>query len=350
MPRVKESGAGSLDVHPKTGRLRYRIRGKSIYQRKSEPKAAFMRRVDAFKLQSNATAGTIYSLSIPELVQLHIEKLDVAESTAYQYRQLLQDHIVDAFWGMDAAATGTLQIEGVYSEMLAQGKSPDLVHRTHKLLSAAYDRGMRYELVHRNPVKLAERTQRVKVVERPFLPMAHIQPFLESVTDPFYQTFYRACLIIGGRPAEMRNIRRRDIDGGMVKIEGTKTRNAVRHVAMTARLQVDIQRHLKTHNHDRVFAGATGGERSGSSIMKKLRGDLEVYHRRVLMQKQPGLPVGVLDMRLHDLRHTAVYISIAQGFSHSELCQKFGWGNVPDTYKHLDQELAKTAALKLADI
>lgn len=80
----------------------------------------------------------------------------------------------------------------------------------------------------------------------------------------------------------------------------------------------------------------------------ELRAGVKRYNAWRKSNNLRPMPAKCETMTLHDLRHTSVYLAMAKHATNAELCQKFGWSEIPDTYKHFDENLAESVAEKLA--
>lgn len=210
---------------------------------------------------------------------------------------------------------------------LAPHYSPTSINAAHVLLSTALRAAVDWELVPRNAASRVTPPRVAVNIPDPWLP-EQVRAFLLASEGHRHETLYRVLLSTGVRIGEVLSLRWRDVDlhGRQVTITRTITRSIDRGTVFSATPKTPsgrrtipltdttvtlLERHHdrqlfarrmmddRWQDHDLVFAGRHGNPLSAPPIRSQFERLLETA----------GLP----RVRLHDLRHTAATLMLAQG-------------------------------------
>jgi integrase len=267
---------------------------------------------------------------------------DLAPTTRVRDEWVLRGYILPAFGATALADIGQLNVRSWIAELTASRLAPSTVHKAYQVLSktlaAAVDAGLLAITPCRN-VSLPK----VQHQEMRFLASAELAD-LAAVINPRYC----ALVLIGGygglRIGEMAGLRRGRVDvlrsrvdvvekivevRGELHAGGPKTRAGRRQVPLPRPVAEELAAHLERFVAPEpdalVFAGPDGGP---------LRARQWRARHWVPAIKEAGL----LPLRPHDLRHTAVALWIAQGASPKQIASWAGHTSVSvvlDRYGHL---------------
>lgn len=344
VPREQASGEGSFDVFPGTGRLRFRIaidgtRLKPIYQRKNESDAQFRKRAKKLKRDALASAGRDITLTVAEVVGFYLNRAQLAPKTVEFYDNLHRNHISEAprFGRLAAYEIRPLQIEADYEWLMANGRSPDMVKKCHALLRKSFNHGLKYELVSENPFLVAD-PPKVRRQEKPHLDKDEIRRFIKAAqTDSLFELFFLA-LVTGARMNELLSLDWTDIDlnGRKIHFRGTKTKNANRTVLID-RTTADLLREYRGDRIGLVFCTANGNKLNPANIRNR-------HLQPILKRAKISKPI-----TFHSLRHTAAFVALGT-LRENTILERFGWSDMPDTYKHWKTEAQNAEIDKLTDL
>jgi integrase len=256
---------------------------------------------------------------------------------------LLRLYAVPRFGDMPLAAISQLEVRAWVADLSARGFAPATVTKAYQLLgkvmAAAVDAGYLAQTPCRKvPLPRVERE------EMRFLTPTEIVTLAEAIRPT-----YRALVFVGAygglRIGELAGLRRGRVDllrgtvsvaEGVTEVAGRlhfgppKTRASRRTVSLPRFVMRELEGHLagNTAPDDRVFTAPEGGT---------LR--IVAFRNRIW---RPAIDAaGLVGLRIHDLRHTAVALWIAAGASPKEVAARAGHTSVSftlDRYGHLYPE------------
>ncbi|MER7439828.1 tyrosine-type recombinase/integrase [Micromonospora avicenniae] len=233
----------------------------------------------------------------------------------------------------------------------------------HASLRRALNVAVRWQLIHTNPAAL---------VEPPSLPHAEVRPyslgearrFLKAVEGLRLEARWLIGIALGLRQGEVLGLRWEDVDltagtlrvrgqlqrdpdtGGLVFVE-TKTARSRRTLPLPPTVLAALRRHQANQAAERfeaerwadpslVFATTVG-------TPVHPRNDYRSF-REIIRQ------AGLRQVRLHDLRHTAASVLLAQGVPARVVMEILGHSQISVTlniYAHVAPEIAREAASRM---
>jgi integrase len=258
----------------------------------------------------------------------------------------------------------------VKSERTKRPLTTRSVRHIHRTLCTALSCAVKYGTVARNVALAVDPPRAVKVDIR-YLSVEEARAFLEAAkTDRLY-ALYATVLSLGLRLGEALGVSWRDVDleigrfnihqalqridkklfpekGGLQLVE-PKGGYSHRVVTLPAVAISALQQHKALQEIERQWAGPEWHNRWDLIFTTKFGTPLD--ERNVLRRFQNILATaGLAKMRIHDLRHSAVAILIAQGVHVKAISELLGHSSVAFTlqvYGHLLEETKRETAIKM---
>lgn len=344
----------------------YNSSGKRVY-----PSKTFKTRKDAntwltAKLREKhlgeyAEAST---LTVAEYVDqwLTAKKQNIRENTLYTYTGYVEQYVRHEIGRMKLASVKPHHVEQWQTNLLAR-LSARTVASVRTMLSTVFQRAVRQQVLTRNPVRDAEAV-RFKRIEKQCLGPVEAHAFMTACQGQI-GLLLKLMLNTGLRPEEVMGIRWKDLDleakgivrvrqvllllkGGGYKFYEPKTPNAIRSVGLPSFVIPELKEHRKTQleqrmkvgrqyqDHDLVFATSIGTPFTKSPVRDEFKATL----------KRAGLS---MTMRLYDLRHSFVTLSLAAGVDLKTVSEEAGHAKVAftlDHYGHVLQVMRDAAVAK----
>jgi integrase len=244
----------------------------------------------------------------------------------------LAGYILPTFGAYPLAAVDQLAVRRWVAELAARGLAPATVAKAYQLLgkimAAAVDAGM----IAANP---ARRVPLPKVEREPprFLTPAEVAQLAGAIVPR-----YRALVLVGAygglRIGELAGLRRSrvdilrgvvDVDQVVVEVRGRlhagppKTRAGRRRVGLPRPVAEELAGHL---------AAYAGPEPDALVFTAPEGGPLRVNAFRARAWRPAVAAAGLGQLRIHDLRHTAVSLWVAAGASPKEVAARAGHTSV----------------------
>lgn len=256
-------------------------------------------------------------------------------------------------------------LESLYAQLMAEGLAPASVLQIHRILSRSLKVAMQRGRVRRNVATLVEPPSVRREEVRP-LTADQARAVLQTAQGRRNAARWSVALALGLRQGEalglswdavdigagslvVRQALQRRPGGGLVLVP-PKSRAGRRSIPMPAQLVEALRAHRKVQAMERLAAGSmwtdTGLVFTGATGMPL---DPRADHRewqRLLHE------AGVPPARLHDARHTAATLLLAQGVSARVVMELLGHSQITltlGTYTHVVPELARDAASRMGE-
>lgn len=256
---------------------------------------------------------------------------DLRPRTFIRYRELLA-HVTRAIGEVKLTKVTTAQLERLYRELRAAGKSEKTAHNVHTVLRQALADAERLEYVPRNVAALA-RAPRVHRSERPIFTPEQALAFLKAVKGDRLEAMYMLAITTGMREGELLALRWRDIDlgNGSLRVRGTlyrlsgegfqigppKSERSRRKVELTGSLVSALRAHKVSQSKERLSSAlgtAWGDPRWPDLVFTNEAGRPIDATALVKRGFYPLLAKAQLPkIRFHDLRHTFTSMMIGEG-------------------------------------
>lgn len=300
--------------------------------------------------------------------------------TARDYRGHLARYALPSIGEVQLGHLDPVELQSVYSGLLARHLSPRTIRYTHSVLHAALEQAKIWKLISENPAAGLALPRNKRREFQVLTPEEASRFFAAASVDPDGLVLVVA-LATGLRPSEYLALRRRDfdrdrntftvertiervprrqIDGGPPvpgrwKSDETKRPLSCRTVSVPAEVASRVAGLLdrQADLFDRKHMGAKGVE-TEELIFRTPRG--KPVHERNLVQRvfKPLLQrAGLLELRLYDLRHSFATLALRAGTPARLVSEQLGHRSVAftlHTYGHVLEETRGEVAQSLSDI
>jgi integrase len=286
----------------------------------------------------------------------------VRPSTLARYEQELRLYILPELGALRLDKVQPQHLSRFYRELL-QVLSPNSVRRIHALLRHSMNVALRWGLVTTNPATL---------VDPPPIPHKEIQPLslsearrlLETAAGGSMYARWALAVTLGLRQGEALGLRWTDVDlengqlrilqalqrqsGGQLVFVQPKTARSRRTIELTPSLIAAFQARRDVQDRDRAAAGESW---KGSGLVFTTRTGGPIHPRndyrafRTLLDR-----AGIRRIRLHDLRHTAASLMLANGVQARIVMEVLGHSQISltmNTYTHVSREGLHDAAERM---
>jgi integrase len=292
-------------------------------------------------------------------------KQTLRASTFATYEIHVRVHLVPVLGRLQLSKLNPQHVQQFINQKLEQGLKPRTVIYSYAVLSRALGQALKWGLVGRNVAEL---------VDPPRAPRSEIKPFtaeqartlLDAVKGHRFEAFYTVALSLGLRRGEALGLMWEDVDlqagtlrvkqalqrlDGKLRITEVKSATSRRVIKLPRVCVAALKNHYAQQLQEKLLAGA-GWTDTGLVFTSHLGTPLEprtvVRHfQRTL--KQAGLP----RIRIHDLRHTAASLLLAQGVPVkmvSEILGHSGSRITLDVYRHVFDSTRQQAADRMDDL
>jgi integrase len=278
--------------------------------------------------------------------------LGVEATTIHGY-EIAAKRIYSRFEGVLARELTSYAIQDYVSDMNEIYK-PKTIRNTISLLSAAYDNAVRLEQLASNPCKNVTLPKKDQT-EIDIFNEEQIFTFLAQLKKERidYKVAYELALFCGLRRSEIAGLRESSIDfengsvsisktrhevNGETIIQGTKTENSHRVLAVPGFVLDDIEKMIEMHNavqykHTDYLVQDGFGKPIGMSALSS-----QIYR----IEDKAGLP----HVSLHDLRHTFASMLHSNHIDMAMISRELGHSNLGTTmniYTHAFGDVAEAS-------
>jgi integrase len=224
------------------------------------------------------------------------------------------------------------------------------VARAYRMLRSILQTAVDDELLVRNPCKIVGAGE-PRSAERPVLSVDEIATLADEV-PPHYRAFVVLAAFSGLRAGELAALRVMDLDlgdapsvrvsrrfyrvGGEITVDSPKSTRGFRTVPLPAFVAAELRRHLDVHRAGAKRADLAFVTASGRDV---LDGYSQVIRRALDRMERE-------DVRMHDLRHSAMTAAAEHGATLATLMQMAGHStsNASQRYQHATAEHARKVA------
>jgi integrase len=300
-------------------------------------------------------------------------KSSVRPLTYEQYSQHVRLYIDPAIGQLQLSKLMPQHVQAFINAKLKEGLSPRTVQITLFVLRRALDQAVKWDLVARNVAKLVDAPHAERPEIKPIV-SDQVQRFLQALKGERLEAVFTVGLALGMRRGEVLGLRWEDIDfvgrtvsvkqavqrsgGRFAEGDGQRSKlhfvtpksfRGIRTLAMPDCVASALQSHRARQAEERLLAGSGWQDfglvfatRKGTPIEPR-RVDTEF--KRILKKAQ--LPETI---RLHDSRHFAASLLLAQGVHPRTVMEILGHSDISvtmNTYSHVVPELMRDAADKI---
>ncbi|HEY9476218.1 MAG TPA: site-specific integrase [Mycobacteriales bacterium] len=300
----------------------------------------------------------------------------VRASTLSNYRRDFERHIQPGLGGIRLDALGPEHLIRFYNRKTAEGMSAHHVRYLHAQIRRALKIAMKWGRVSRNVALVVEPPEVPDHEVKP-LTVAEARRLLDAAKDDRLRARWVLGLSLGLRQSEVLGLWWEDIDldaatlrvrrqllrrrnpGDTLTFGPPKSARSRRVLSLPAPLVTVLRDHKSTQDTERanaatwadprlVFASATGGpidHRNDTRAFKALL--VRAGVRCVEVRRPDGTTALVPNVRLHDLRHTAASLLLAQFVPARVVMEVLGHSQISitmNTYSHVMPAQLKNAA------
>lgn len=314
------------------------------------------------QLVLDARANTIADghLTVKDLLEAWLEHAqpDLAVTTVYNYRRLIDRRIVPELGKIKLAKLTPVMLDRYYSQLRAE-LSSKTVRNVHAVLRRALSQAQRWGWIPVNPATLASPP---KVVKTDIRPPSHadVSTFLAALmtTDPSFGMLVWLAAVTGARRGELCGLRWNDLDeltgtmlieravaqiGGQAVVKATKT-----HQARRIALDETTIRLLKEHRTRVVSYSDAVGATFTEDLPMFPNEQLRYFHPDTISKRyRATADAAGIAGRLHDLRHFAATEALAAGVPVRTVAGRLGHANPATThnvYAHFLEASDRSAA------
>lgn len=252
------------------------------------------------------------------------------------YRRDLDRYILPAIGHLEMRHVTAETIDRYITDRLAH-LATSTVHRHYRTLNRMFRVAVERRRLHANPCDIVQ-PPRVVVRDMRFLTVAEVDALAETIT-PRYRAWVYVAAYGGLRWSETVGLRTVNVDVPRIKVveqlirrrdgkwhrDEPKTKAGKRTVVLPASVGVELATHLERFPGELVFANRAGNPTIGPSFRQSIF--------------QPAVArAGLGQVRIHDLRHTAVALAIAAGAHPKAIQARMGHASITvtlDRYGHL---------------
>jgi integrase len=292
-------------------------------------------------------------------------RYQVSEGTYQRYERTCRNHLIPFFGRIKLRDLNAAHVRAFKARKIEEGLNPNTVGVMQGVLSAALNQAVNDGLIPSNP---AARVKKAALRgQSPMRALSHEEAsrLLSAAEGTRDEALITLALRTGIRQGEFAALRwegvelsdkptitiRRSADTrAQTRISTTKT-GEERRVGIGTRTVAVLKAHKKRQLEERmaapswidpglVFPNTKGKVRRRDSVMRSLRRFLA----------QAGLPV---EVRFHDLRHTAATLAIEQGIPIPTVSKMLGHSDPAMTlrrYAHVLDEMREDAARAMDDL
>lgn len=254
--------------------------------------------------------------------------------------------------GHAIAALGDVPLRRLQPQQLAElyaglALSPTSVAHLHRVLRAAFDQALRWNLVARNPVT-AVKPPRTRRREMTVLTPVESRQLLVAVQGDELEALYVLAITSGLRQGELLALRWRDVDleAGWLDVNATLSRGerlppktaASRRRVKIGRLALDALRSHRLRMAERLLPYRTRTEGDVLVFVTPLAEPWNGSHITERSFKPLLRRAGLREIRFHDLRHACASLLLSQGVRVDLVSQMLGHSSPAITlaiYAHL---------------
>jgi len=375
-----------------TGEQRYRVRY-AYYKN-----GVRMQRARTFKLSKDANAflakvehsintgmyADSRGLTVREYLDLWLDTyaVNVRPNSRNSYEVMIKQHIIPHIGGTRLENLSTLAIQHMYGEILKTEYSPakyeehgalsvcvrpaktysvKTVRNIHALLHLALDQARKEGLIAKNPADDAKLPS-ARRIEYTIPTPEQMKRLLIELSGADCFLVILTCAVMGCRRGEALGLYWSDIDfdtstiefkralivnnlTNAVEIGELKTKNARRLLPMPNTLRAELQK--VKQEKDKAARGAGKHVVSSPFVFTNIQG--KPFRPESISQafKRAAAKVGLPDMRLHDLRHTAITYMLEAGENPKTVSEFAGHATANFTlnqYAHVLEDSKKKAS------
>jgi integrase len=283
----------------------------------------------------------------------------VRASTLVSYQSHIKHHLKPGLGRHRIDQLRPQHIAAFYRDRL-RTLSPASVRRIHAVLRRALTVAVRWGLITTNPAMMVDPPPMSSTEPQPYS-LDEARAFLTAAATDRLSARWVLALSLGLRQGEALGLQWDDVDfprgrlqvrralrlqpGGELALVKTKTLRSNRTLPMPGPLASALQAHRASQSNERTVAADLGHD---SDLVFTTAIGTPVHPRNDYRSFQRIIRnAGLRRIRLHDLRHTAASVLLAQGVPARVVMEILGHSQISvtlNTYTHVDTSLTQDAA------
>ena len=291
---------------------------------------------------------------------------DKAPSTVSGYMRTFNKAIKPTIGRVRLDKLRPIQVQDLYSTLLAEGTGRWTVRYAHTVLHAALEQAREWELVSRNVADAVRPPERAEKSDMTIWSPAEASRFLEHTQAHRLHGLFYLALMTGMRKGELLGLHWGDVSlgrseinvrmnltevGGKLYLREPKTKASRRTILIPSDTVKVLQEHHAALERHKLLLGAAWDEQDlvFPSELGTPLSPANVYRLFKNIIKRAGVP----NIRFHDLRHTHASLLILKGTSAKVVSDRLGHTDVGftlNTYTHLFDEQRREAAMSFDDL
>ncbi len=286
----------------------------------------------------------------------------IRASTYEAYEWRVRVHLIPSLGRIPLQQLTPQHVQSFINHKLESGLSPHTVSDIHGVLRHALNQAVKWNLAARNVAALVDKPRFVQPQMR-YLTPEQAKALLSAVKGDRLEAFYSVAVPLGLRRGEALGLRWEDVDfdkgllhvrqalqrvGGKLQFTEPKTRTSRRSINLPQICVAALRAHRIRQLEERLLAGDRWQEHGlvfPTGIGTPYEPDNLQRHLHRMLERA-GLP----HVRIHDLRHTAASLMLAQGIQPKVISEILGHSRIGvtlDIYGHLYEPARQEAADKM---
>lgn len=299
-----------------------------------------------------------------------VVKPDKAMGTYVGYEVNVRLHITPYLDNIPLQDLAPEHIQAMVNRERATGQSNRTTQYALSVLKTALKQAVKWRRISRNPAELVD-APRIRRRPATIFTQAQAQLFLATLKGDRLEAFYTAAVALGLRRGEALALKWADVDleggtiairaslqrlSGVLGLHATKNQTSTRTVLLPRVVIASLREHRKRQLEERLHAKEWV---DGDYVFTTTRGtpveprNINRHFERILVKAGLGhLREGKEPIRVHDMRHSAASILLAQGVPLHVVSRILGHSSIrttADTYSHIYPEGFQSAADKMDD-
>lgn len=354
--RRRSNGSWTIQVYagrdPETGRKRYVSR--TVRGSKKDAEAALANLIRAQETGLDLSAAR---LTVAAFLGrwLEVSRDRVKPRTHHRYGELIRLHVNPVIGAIQLTKLRPLHVEELYGLLRKRGLSGTTVLQVHRILHAAFNQAVKWQLLERNPTD-AVKAPRKSSQEAASLVAEQIPTLLTGVEGSLLQLPTLIALGTGMRLGEVLGLRWQDVDleTSTARVRQTlqitmefdtpKSHRSTRSLTLPGFLVEALRGHKKIQNERRLLLGESWQDLD----LICERGDgLPLRPDTISKQFRLAMRAAGLDITFHGLRHTHASLMLESGADLKVTSSRLGHSSISltaDLYTHVASRAEKAAA------
>ena len=297
---------------------------------------------------------------------LLIKRSSIRLKTAQDYHRLIHKYILPSFKTRVLSNLKTIQLNHFYQDLLKEGLGARTVRYIHSILRVAFKDAVWQGLISVNPTDNAI-LPRLQKREMQILDEEQISKFLMTAKQSPYYGVYHFAIATGMRKGELLGLKWIDVDwskatlfirrqaqrvnGHGIVFEEPKTRSGIRKIKIQ---QNSIQELHNQQKREDILKKRAGDRWEENDLVFSTRKGTPIVSSN--LRRNFNLMLGraeLLQIRFHDLRHTAATMMINHGVPITVVSQILGHSKPSvtlDIYSHCSVAMQTQASLIMDEI